>query len=450
VGKGALLAALAHSKVDRSRIVGLDLASTPENADCHGKILRGIEFLAWAARSPLRFDRVIANPPFIALSQVPSKIQAAAAQLRGPDGSPVPKGANCWFAFICGAMRLLTEGGNLGFVLPAAYEYANYAKVLRQTIASKFKEVTVHRCRSPIFENADDGAVVLVCKGFGESSRDSKRIEYTSLDQLVSGLRSTPASGGTSRKLRRRPLPVGRPFNQVMSVQLGAVTGKAEYFLLTEAERNRRSLPLRSMVPVVTRARQVRLADLNDDDWRRLAEANERIWLFRPTASQISHPSVKRYLSAANRVASGVRDGYKVQLREPWYQTSLPTRPQGFLSGMSQVGPWICLNRTGKVNATNTLYVVQFLKAVTTSDRAAWALMLLTTNVRHQIDTIVRRYPLGLRKLEPGDLCQLVLPIPKTSRGALGRYRLALKHLLSGDEAEASRIADKLAQGRLA
>ena len=40
---------------------------------------------------------------------------------------------------------------------------------------------------------------------------------------------------------------------------------------------------------------------------------------------------------------------------EPWYHMPMPSRPHGFVTGMSQHGPVICFNRMRGLSATNTL-----------------------------------------------------------------------------------------------
>ena len=110
---------------------------------------------------------------------------------------------------------------------------------------------------------------------------------------------------------------------------------------------------------------------------------------------------------------------------------------------MSQSGPWICLNGMERLSATNTLYTVRFRRRLSQDEQCAWALMLLTSEVREQLPSAIREYALGLAKLEPGDLSQLRLPTPRVV-GAMPRiYRSAVESLLAGDASRACSIADK-------
>ena len=230
-----------------------------------------------------------------------------------------------------------------------------------------------------------------------------------------------------------------------MTVGLGAVTGDASYFLLTEGERVFRELPAAACIPVLSKAKHARCAEATSSHWQRLKAEGERVWLFRPTPAIQSDPAVGRYLQLSLEQGGCDRTAYKVANRDPWYLPPLPERPHGFLSGMSQSGPWICLNEMPRLTATNTLYTVRFRRDLPSHEWSQWSLMLLTSTVREQLPAAFREYALGLRKLEPRDLRQLWLPRPRVARNPDFRtaYEQAVEALLNANEAKAIAIADR-------
>ena len=444
VGRGAFLEALARQGIGARRIVGLDLCRATESTDAHAVVRRGIEFLRWSLSTNERFDRVVANPPYAALSKVPLPIQNAALAVRTPDGSPISRGGNCWNAFLCASLRLLNDGGSIAFVLPAAFDYANYAQSLRTALPDLFARVEVHRCRTPIFEAVEEGSIVLVAHGFRLPNADTVRGEYETLDDLVRGLRKPSQSAcPTSRADVQAAKGDGVRLRDIMSIGLGAVTGDASYFLMTDEERRRHSLPKSAVIPVVSRSKHIRRAAIFPEHWEELLSGGERIWLFRPCSSDLTHPAVQGYLRLSEADGGCRRDAYKIRNRSPWYITPLPPRPHGFVSGMSQAGPWICLNETPRLSATNTLYTVRFRRRLPVLERYAWAMMLLTSEVREQLPSMIREYALGLAKLEPGDLAQLRLPAPRVVDAIPTIYRSAVETLLEGDTDRACSIADR-------
>lgn len=442
VGEGHLLQALSRHGVSPDRIRGLDLDPETSESDRLGRILRATEFLGWASSTDEVFDKIIANPPYLPLSQCPSEVVTAAVDLDGPHDLRVRPGANCWCAFLIASLRLLHTGGCLCFVLPAAWEYADYAGDLRQTIAHNFREVSIHRSLVPLFTAVQEGSIVLIATGYRLPPQHIQRRDYASAAALLDGL-------GKSRSETLKPSRVPRKTNdpfctlgEELTVSIGAVTGDNGYFLLSEDRRTERGLPRSAMHPVLTRARHLRTHLVDQAEWNRLRDSGKRVWLFRPRDSDLETDSVDEYLALSEAAGGCRRNGYKVSRRSPWHRTPLPAPPHGFVSGMSSCGPWISLNGMEDLNATNTLYTVRFSTAETADERAAWALALLTTDARKSMQSLARRYPDGLLKYEPGDLQRIAVPVPKARVGALEHYGTAVAVLLTEGPDAAAGLAD--------
>ncbi len=291
VGRGAFLDVLAQERVDARRIVGLDLCRATEPTDAYAVVRRGIEFLRWSLSTDERFDRVVANPPYVALSKVPLPIQNAALAVRTSDGAPISRGGNCWNAFLCASLRLLNNGASIAFVLPAAFDYANYAQSLRAALPNLFARVEVHRCRTPIFAAVEEGSIVLVARGFRKPNSVTFRREYATLDDLVRGLRQPSApTHAMSRSDGQAVKGNGVRLGDIMSIGLGAVTGDASYFLMTDEERRRHSLTKTAVVPVVSRSKHIRRSGVAPEHCEELLSGGERIWLFRPCSTDLSQP----------------------------------------------------------------------------------------------------------------------------------------------------------------
>jgi hypothetical protein len=157
----------------------------------------------------------------------------------------------------------------------------------------------------------------------------------------------------------------------------------------------------------------------------------------------LNHPAVQQYLSLESEMGGCRRAAFKIRHRDPWYQTPLPTRPDGFISGMSEAGVWMCLNEMPALNATNTLYVCHFRDHLRPNERFACALGLLTTAFCKRLRRARRRYADGLEKIEPGQLSDLELRSFKHVKKAKATYRKALRSLLAGDLVQARGIADR-------
>jgi hypothetical protein len=231
--------------------------------------------------------------------------------------------------------------------------------------------------------------------------------------------------------------------DSIARIGLGGVTGDASFFLMNEERRESLELPTAALTPVVSKAKHLRSALLSHQEWEGLKSAGERIWLFEPPDTLVNHPKVKRYLKLDASEGGCNREAYKVSIREPWYRTPMPKVPDAFLSGMGQHGPWLCINETPSVNATNTLYVVSF-SSRSRKDWYMWALALLSSAAQRRIRRIGRRYPDGLIKYEPGSLGKIELPQPRPDADHKDLYIRAVAALLARKPGLAKEIADSV------
>ena len=448
VGRGVFLDALARRGVDADRITAVELDRHDLSAKC-GEYHPGVEFLEWSLSTDKRFDRVIGNPPFLQLHKAHEKVIEASLRIPKPGGGTVPLRANCWYAFLCASLRLLNPGGGVCLVLPSGWDYADYAADLRERMPRMFARFEVVRSAKSFFEGILDGCVVLIAEGYGESNVAERRSEFASLAPVVEYLLSP------ERKVNGADLPAPSTigavkstntkwvrFGEVARVRIGAVTGDAQYFLLNEARRMELGLGLSDVRPVLTRARHLEGPFVTREHWSALRDRGERVWLFWPRPRSGRRPmAVADYLEVG--LAHESHLGQKTRERESWFLTEINPHADAFLSGMTSVGPWLCLNRSTELTATNTLYTVHFHQPLPLSEKAAWALSLLSSSVAAQYAKIGRCYSKGLLKFEPRDVMSLVLPVPQDlGAQALRSYEQAVDALLQGNIDTARRLAD--------
>ena len=443
-GTGTFLKALAAAGVDRQRIAAVDLDRAASDADTLAVTQRGIDFLRWARSTKRKFDRIIGNPPYVAIRQLPQTLQVAAAAVRGPDRNPIGLGANTWYAFVLASIELLNHGGSLAFILPSAAEYADYAAAIRPAIGHQFEKLELYRCERPLFAGVQEGTIVAIARGYGMKNCRVRRRQFPTSQELITSLLTSGKSTG-------RPCPTrGNSCNEsltrlgsIAEIHLGGVTGDAKYFLLSEERRRLLKLPIKSVVPVVSRARHLRKAFIDPAEWNVLLKSRERVWLFKPPQSLVRETAVLAYLRLERRAGGCERGAYKVRNRDPWYDTPLPHSPHAFLSGMDESGPWMCINEMPTLNATNTLYVVRFREEIKENARYAWALALISSAVQRQCRRIRRRYADGLTKYEPGGISNLRLPRMRPGLKYKELYIRAIGHLVNDERAAAQTIADQ-------
>lgn len=437
VGGGALVKAMRRAGVCKQRIRGVDLNPVADAGDALANVMRGVEFLSWAAKTSERFDRVVANPPYIPLARAPQAARGAALSIEFRQVR-FDRRANCWAAFLVASIRLLRSGGSLAFLLPAAWEYAAYAEKLRRRIGRWFSTVRVVRTQEPMCDGVSDASVVLLAVGYAQSREGVSRVVVRDRDEAVACIRESTPSNALTRY--SRPRSRGVQLGDVLRIRIGTVAGDAKVFLLSETQRLAFLLPEQSLRPVLSRSRLAMLPWITKEVWRRYRDDGERIWLFAPSGSDLDDVNVRAYIREMSKAVN--LNGYKLSRRNEWY--AIPAAPPAdvLLSGMSRVGPILCLNRMRGLSATNTLYVGEFSHSATLDVRAGWALSLLSSSGRRGLARVARHYPDGLVKLEPGDLMRIKVPRPPARPGALEAYGRAFQTLREVGVAAAARLAD--------
>jgi len=446
VGSGALLRALARKGVPPSGIRGVDLDRRPSPSDRHARVLRGVDFLSWSQSTSERFSKIIANPPYLALNRLPVSLRRRALEVRDPfSDRTVRLRGNCWHAFLCASLGLLKPRGSLCFLLPASWDFSDYAAALRKGLGSKFEDLEVHRSRAPLFDCVQDGSVVLVARGYLSAPRRQVRFEHATAADLICA-----AAGKRDRVEPRQPQRAGHcmatptaSLGDLVDIRIGAVTGDARYFLLTDSERREHHIPTSACKRMLTHAGHLVGSAITRERWDTLRQSDERVWLFRPSATSARGGPVKRYLALPLKEGGCDRARFKVRTRRPWYRTPLPMAANAFVSGMSRSGPWLSLSAMPGLSASNTLYVIRFRYADSADARAAIALGLLTTGARVALALAGRRYADGLLKFEPRDLRGIPIPTTTHVAGANDVYDKAVQALLHGDSARATCIADE-------
>ena len=218
---------------------------------------------------------------------------------------------------------------------------------------------------------------------------------------------------------------------------------------MTENQRLERGLPTKALRPALTRASQLISGIVSKSHWEILRNRGERVWLFDPPTRVLEHPAVKAYLELPKDQGGCKRSNHQIANRDPWYRTPLPLRIEGFISGMSRLGPWLVFKGLASLTASNTLYTFRFRHRLTLDEKSAWAISLLTKRVREQLQVVGRRYPDGLLKYEPSDLLKLEVARPRRLIGAQ-KYYLEVSHaFLTGNFKSSYSLVEEWMSGEL-
>lgn len=416
-GGGVFIEALAASNVDAADIVALELDSISRpHIERIATCFKKTDAMRWLRVTDRRFDAIVGNPPYASISDLSGRLKESALQVQSPITQTTSRASsNLWLVFLLSALNVLKRGGGMCFVLPAAWDFADYAAEIRESLPTEFESFAVFRSAKPLFDNVLDGCVVILAKGYKEKNRYVARVECADSNELCAALRTfclSPHASAPKPIVRFANNATSKRLGDFIDLSLGGVTGHSEYFVLNERRRLELELPLSSVTPVLTKARHLSKPIVDRAAWKMLRDRNEPVWLFRPTDKALHDKNVIRYLRLPIKKGGCERTRYKISVRNEWYVTPLPRQVHGFISGMSVSGPRIVLSRFVSLSATNTLYVVRFKDQLSAGERLAVAMSLFDKEVCSQVLAAQRRYAGGLAKLEPSDILNLRITEP--------------------------------------
>ncbi|MGO6968818.1 N-6 DNA methylase [Rhizobium leguminosarum] len=435
VGDGALLfAALdrAESLAGCLDILGCDVdLDTIRNlrTQLTGKVeLVGASFFDLDPEVVSPVDVVFANPPFTRNHQI-SREERTSLRSRFPVKGP----AGLWVYFVFHAMRFLRPGGRMAFVVPAAASFTDYASHLMEAVRAEFSAVSLHELpKTPNWVGgAEERGALLLCDCYlGKPSRGIERAFWSyDYDAPVTRVSSLPVActrlGDAAYKLE-----------DIAEIQIGSVTGANRVFLLNSDEMSEFGLSGESVIPTVSRARQVVGLTIEKIDLERLSELGQKTWLLKPSDLGEKGSAVRRRLAL---LGPSVRRGTAwFSKRSPWWKVGT-VECDAVFTYMNDFGPKLALVETG-ITCSNTLHAVRFRDQSNDATKAAAALTVLSTYGQLIAETIGRKYGGGVLKFELKETSQLpVLPASTDVRDAL---KLADEALRRGDKEKGRQIAD--------
>ena len=216
------------------------------------------DFFGWWQQSAQpAFDAVIGNPPFIRYQTFPEPHRSRAIEIMTGLGLTPNRLTNIWVPFVVAAAASLRANGRL--VLPAELLQVTYAAQLRSFLTDRFRKIDIIACNELIFEKAEQEVVLLLADGALEeaSAKNVCRVAMTETKTVAqilsqSALKVVATSEPKTishdhekwlkyflsvreiafmRELRASK--VAAPLSAHASVDVGVVTGKNEFFVLT-------------------------------------------------------------------------------------------------------------------------------------------------------------------------------------------------------------------------
>lgn len=443
-GDGVFLEAIAHrllhlggNKADINRIIGVEIEpSTAKQAytrlfnrfQAGPKIIPRGFFATLPSLPKESYDAVIGNPPFVGYRYFFKDERELALRFLQEQGFKASKLTNAWVPFLVAGMHLLKHGGRLAMIMPAGLFQVSYASEVREYLLDCFGFVVVYVFYNLVFPDVEQEIILLMgTKGEKKGFRLIEVKDETELNESVHPTQSSPQIPvedskekwtqyfltSIQREILRKALvndSIHR-LGQLCSVDVGVVTGKNDFFVLTKDDAQLEAQD--HLLPVVTRTMYLRGLVFTENDWLENKYNNRPSYLLAIKPTMEFSENLKQYIDRGER--DGCHKNFKCRNRKPWYVVPSIWMPDAFL--FRQIGsfPRLILNST-KATCTDTLHRVKFKKK---------EFKKVIISCFHNSLTLAfaeifgRSYGGGVLELMPTEAEKLPVPIPRSEPSGL-------------------------------
>lgn len=437
-GDGALLLAA----LDRINAIG-GPARTALACDVDGDAVRSLQALVGDAveiktmsffdldpRDHAPVDVVLANPPFTRNHLLDD---ATKRELR--QRYPMKGAAGLWTYFVLHARSFLRPGGRMLVVVPAAASFTSYAGDLIRQLQSEFRSLNlVELPTKPVWSAAADerGALILAEGYQGGPATSVVRGVWdfgTNSPQRWRHLQLPPSF----QKLAEASIPLGT----LAHLSIGAVTGANRVFLLDGSDAG--EMEREDLVPIVSRARQVRGLSISRRELEDMADTGERTWLLAPRSLGMRGGPVRRRLAQVGPESR--RRTAWFRKRKPWWAVAPIPECDAVFTYMNDLGPRLALVEKG-ITCSNTLHCVRFVDGLPLASRLSAVSSFASTFGQLSAELQGRTYGGGVLKFELKEARAFPVIV---SEQVLRPQVDAMDHLIRRGDADSAReFADEL------
>lgn len=375
-----------------------------------------------------KFDLVIGNPPFIRFQHFSDDSRRTAFHHLKAAGYHPTKLANSWVAFVQLSIELLRENGRLAMVVPAELLQVKYAHELRDRLATHFEHIIIVGFRKLVFPEIQQEVVLILAEGKREANghtSDIHTIEFSNATELLDlhalnkAISHTPAKHTrtgmkwtslfldeiTFAALDEAEMAVGlTPLGQLAQVDVGIVTGRNNFFILTESQKNEFGMA-EWTVPVIGKTAILKSPTFQQIDFQTYKD-NYPAFLLNLTGvdSQKFPQKLKNYLQLGEQ--QNIHQGYKCRIRKRWFDVPSISIPDAFLFRQIHRYPLLVINEAN-VTSTDTIHRV-WLKPHTNAKQLAATFFNSLTVAWAEV--CGRSYGGGVLELEPREAEELPIP----------------------------------------
>jgi len=368
------------------------------------------------------FDGVAGNPPYIRFGSWSEPSRTNALALMRTVGLKPSRLTNAWVPFIVASVLACREGGRLGLVIPAELMQVGYAAELRRYLIDNCSAVSIVCFKRLVFPGILQEVVLLLAeRGEGPASIQIVEVDDAcDLATLEVGGAAVRAPLHEREKWTKyflnsaqieaiRALRVDdrlSPMERFASVDVGVVTGRNAFFVMTQAEAHTHRVKDLT-IPLVSRSAQVPGIIYSESDHHTAAQAGSKSLLLDARGTAITkHRALREYVALGEQ--QGVHTGYKCRIRKEWWVVPSIWEAEAFMLRQIHTHPRVIANLT-HATSTDTVHRMRMKDGVDASKLAAASYNSITFAMS---EVVGRSYGGGILELEPSEAEELRVPDP--------------------------------------
>lgn len=435
-GDGVFFDVLDKGAKDKMKLYAFDIneqAVEESKARIHNNLITANiacgDFLQWAienktSSSPIKFDAVIGNPPFIRYQYLEKDQQIKAQELFALMGIKFTKHTNAWIPFVLASVEFLNPGGVIGMVIPSEILNVLYAEGLRKYLLKHCSRILLIDPEDLWFESTLQGAMLLLAEKKINSSEDSslaiirtqgtdfvkndpdemfQKAEYIAGRSIKTkwtfALMSQDERDAFERVRRSKRVFL---FKELADVDVGIVTGANKFFLVPNETVEKYGLQAVSH-PMFGRSEHcpgILYDEIQHEQNAKKGYPTNFLYFGQENDGE----KYKDYLQIG--IEQGIPTRYKCRIRTPWYKVpSVYSSPIGMLKRSNGM-PRLILN-TMNAYTTDTAYRISTHEGI---QPASLVRCFLNTITALSAELEGRFYGGGVLELVPSEIENLAVP----------------------------------------